>query len=1742
MSNCASLNHMYRSVWNQALGAMVAVAEIATACCGAASSAQAQALPAALPSGGVAIHGSAAFNTTQPNKLVVTTQNGAGTSHSAINWSSFSIGAGKTTQFVQPGASSMSINRVVTNTPSELFGTLSSNGRLVLVNQSGIAVGAGAVVDTAGFTASALSMSEADAIAGRLRFGGAGFADYSGVLTVQGNLIARGGDVVLIAPNIDLAKTAVVEAEGGSVMLAAGQGVEVTGRGLEGITMQVQAPADKAVNLGTLKGDAVGIFAGNLKHSGSIQATTATTEGGKVVLKAAGLLDIDGEVNATGTGGKGGFIHATADKVVLRKTGVLDASGAKGGGEVLVGGGWHGDDARIANASQTVVLEGAQIKADATDRGDGGSVVVWADGATRFLGALSARGGANGGDGGHAEVSGKQYLDFRGAADLKAQAGSKGRLLLDPIDITITSGPPDLNGDSTPGDDVTSAGITFGDYGSASSVITGTQVGALLNSGDLVLEANNNIVVSAPVLKSGGGQTSLTLHASNALTVNSPISTSGGDLNITLLAAGNIALGANLNAGNGDVVLTGNSGINQAAGVVSAHNLTASSASGAINLPGNNVISNHMDLSAPSGSVTFKNTASSSTLHSGQSSGAFSFTTSGGLTVDGTVQSSSGSVSIATSGNLTLTDHIIAATTLDLNTSAANGLIQQTTGNVTAGGLATINAGTNDINMFSSTNNLPTVNLTGGSVDVVNSSSMNVTSLTYGSGSNVYLSAGSGQLTLPAATNIVTTGQLTLLSGLTLATTGDLAGSTVILQGTNGLDIAHNITASGPLSLTGGATSGINQIAGSISAPSGLTTANSTSQINLNQPGNNFGSIEVSGVSVQIRDANGFAFGNVAATTLDVNTSSGAGAVTQVPGATYSSSGSTFNTNGGAVSLTNTGNSLGSFQTTGTNAGAINLVQGANALALNLTNAGLLNVQAAGNISINNTITTAGAVDIQSTGGSISQNYMAPVNAGGTIKLKAANGLTVDGALNAGAGGNSITLASTTGLFSSDFTSSVSMGSGGRWLIYLDDPAASHNFGLTYGLVTALDFRQYGAPYGTAPLGSGNGTLFAVAPVLSVYPSLSGSVTKSYDGTTSISMSGVTLAYGDLTGLLFGDAPVFPGGASITSPGTLASPNVGTGILVTVTNGTVTGIEDTDTHSIAYGYRINASGNIGAVTPAVLSSTISLSGTRPYDGTSVVQAGIFSMSGLIGSETLGLNGIGTLADKNVGVNKPVGLGTLTLSDGSGLAANYTLAGGTHVATITPAPITGVTGMTANNKVYDGTTAAALVTTGAVLTGLVPGDKVSVSGATGAFENRHVGTAKPVSVTGLSLTGDDAANYKLGTTTASAGKADITVRPLSTWIGAAGGSWGSPSNWDALPDGNNVLAVSIPSGTGGIIFDASVGSVNLQTLGSARPLVISGGDVTVGSSLSVPELSMSAGSLSGTGGLNITNGLNQTGGSIVMAGSILANQSSGNMVVGTMSAPSIFLTANSGAISQSGPLTTAELQTVSTAGTSLTNTGNKISSFTAGNTGSGNITLNNGVPVDIKSAVNTAGDFTIENVGGVTFNDKAVVVINGKLTAVANSPLIVGAGGITAGGDISLVATNLTSAGNITLNGPVTSDGAVQLNAASELVQNSSVLGAKGVSANAGGKISFGPLATTGKDPIVYSSGGTTVTAPVPATAKSASAGDVIVTFLDLFDKAVENQKEEIFITRSDGTTRRRNTSDAITSEGEICRP
>src|SRR3989449_6590982 len=110
------------------------------------------------------------------------------------------------------------------------------------------------------------------------------------------------------------------------------------------------------------------------------------------------------------------------------------------------------------------------------------------------------------------------------------------------------------------------------------------------------------------------------------------------------------------------------------------------------------------------------------------------------------------------------------------------------------------------------------------------------------------------------------------------------------------------------------------------------------------------------------------------------------------------------------------------------------------------------------------------------------------------------------------------------------------------------------------------------------------------------------------------------------------------------------------------------------------------------------------------------------------------------------------------------AANYTLSQPSASADITAKPLT-VSGITANNKVYDGSTTATLNTGSAALLGVVSGDTVTMNSAsaTGSFASKTAGTAKTVTVSGLATSGADATNYTL---TQPSTTADITARALN----------------------------------------------------------------------------------------------------------------------------------------------------------------------------------------------------------------------------------------------------------------------------------------------------------------------------------------------------------------------------------------
>ena len=79
------------------------------------------------------------------------------------------------------------------------------------------------------------------------------------------------------------------------------------------------------------------------------------------------------------------------------------------------------------------------LVADARELGDGGKIVLYAVDRTAFQGALSARGGAQGGDGGFAEISAKQLV-AAGQVDLGAAQGRAGTVLYDPDEVVICGG------------------------------------------------------------------------------------------------------------------------------------------------------------------------------------------------------------------------------------------------------------------------------------------------------------------------------------------------------------------------------------------------------------------------------------------------------------------------------------------------------------------------------------------------------------------------------------------------------------------------------------------------------------------------------------------------------------------------------------------------------------------------------------------------------------------------------------------------------------------------------------------------------------------------------------------------------------------------------------------------------------------------------------------------------------------------------------------------------------------------------------------------------------------------------------------------------------------------------------------------------------------------------------------------------------------------------------------------------
>ncbi len=449
------------------------------------------------PEGAQVVQGAASFSTPSSGVLNIRNSNGA-----VINWQRFDIAPGETTRFIQPSADSSVLNRVVGNNPSRILGTLSSNGRVFLINQNGLLVGEGATIDTAGFFGSTLNLTDEDFLNGRLRFEGGG----QGGIVNRGFIRADGGNIVLIAPNIE--NGGVIRVRDGEILLAAGQSIELTSIDNPSIRFEVSAPDNHIVNLGRIIAErgAASLFAGSLRHSGAIRATGLVRNAdGSIALVAKDSVTIDGSVDASGETG-GGAVHVEAQRITVGENGVIDAS--------------------------------------ATAEGDGGEVVLFAEDSLAVHGEILARGGAQGGDGGFIETSGLKRLDIRRAPDASAANGRAGQWLIDPNDITIQAAGADTN-ISNDGN----GGIASTDDG---AVVTSGTIETALNAGTSVViqtttsgadSQAGNITVLSDITTSSASDVSLTLQAHNDIIFDTQSTAP-----ITLSATGTGALTVDLQA------------------------------------------------------------------------------------------------------------------------------------------------------------------------------------------------------------------------------------------------------------------------------------------------------------------------------------------------------------------------------------------------------------------------------------------------------------------------------------------------------------------------------------------------------------------------------------------------------------------------------------------------------------------------------------------------------------------------------------------------------------------------------------------------------------------------------------------------------------------------------------------------------------------------------------------------------------------------------------------------------------------------------------------------------------------------------------------------------------------------------------------------------------------------------------------------------------------------------------------
>jgi len=1363
-----------------------------------------------------------------------------------------------------------------------------------------------------------------------------------------------------------------------------------------------------------------------LQADSSISATGAI--GGTVSAKAeTGMLLAQGAVEARGEDGPGGQVRFQGNRIALLQRSRVDASGADGGGVVLVGGGYQGSDPAMQNAQRTVVAPGAEIRADATRSGNGGTVVLWSEESTRFHGAISAR-GAGEGAGGLVETSGKQHLDFAGRVDVSAQSARGGTLLLDPLNINLTTTDANTAGFNAPGDIqalfADDAGLTSNFNVNAGGSFNGIAAGS-----NIVLQATNNITASTAfniTAATGNADVSLTLQANNSIAINAAITTSGTG-NLTLVADNDDAGGGAISrtaAGTlgvgpgGAITLNASTGLNASVSApsVSVTNRTSGTVTVTNTLAG--------------GNIAFSGNSAATTLAATASNGAM--TQDGTLTVSGTstlnaggagtvtlanTANNFGTVTVTSARDVTLADTnavILGASTLsgNLSVTTANGAITQS-GTLVVPGTSNFQAGTANITLATATNNFNVVEASGQALSLRDANTMtlgNVAAtgaltvvtngtLNQGAGSTVR-AAGTTTLTAGAGNDITLDGSTNNFNVLRV-----VSGRNVGITDANGLSFGVGTsTVSGNLALNAN---------GSVTQSAALVVAGTANlqagggDIVLTTATNNFNTVVAAGQAVSLRDTNTMTLGNVSATgalTLQTN-----GALAQSANTVVTAGGNTTLTapTTGDITLANAGNDFNN----------VRIVSGRNVQITDVD-------------------------DLAFAGGASAVSGTLAVTANGAVTQ--ASSLSVTGVASFNTGSSDLTLGNTANAFST-----VSIAAAGNATLYeaggfaLGNSTVSNNLTVTStGAIT--DTGNIVVP-GRLAVETRNNTAQAIT--LDSAGNNFGSVSaQTLNGAGAAVVAGaITLREASAMELAqlrtTGAANLTTGGhltqSGTVSVGTTLTANVGSANDITLANtannfGTVTVTSARDvTLADANAIAIGASTLNGALSVTSANNTITVSGNvstaaangaisfNAGTGTYVQNANIDVAAGS-GNITVAANVL-TL-NTNAGNNALQTSGTLTLRPGT--TAQAMSVAGASAFDVSAAELNAfMPGLNnaGGSLVVGRSDSAAAMTIGAA-TNFGTGSKVTLAaGSITDANNVRTLTADALTLYANSGNiGGAGANNAIDVAAANlvvgANNQNAYVRSAAGLnFGAATSNLGSGSLVATAANGAITQGAAIVATGAGTTFNAGSAAI---TLGNASNdfgtvTVAAANQVTIADAnaitLNVPALA---------GGIGVS-----TGGSATVTSSA-ALQLRASTVLGALTA-----SAN-GAITQSGALSVTGAATFNSGANALTlsNAGNDFSSVQVASSGNASITDANAMAL---AGANVNGTLQLKTSGNLT--QTGALVASGTVTldagATGNATLTHSANNfasvtVTAANDVSLVDTNAIDLGAFSVNGAI----------------------------------------------------------------------------------------------------------------------